>query len=196
MRQRLRAADGFGLVEMVAAMTVLAIALLSLLAGYGSAVLSLRASATKTSATELANAQLELYRALPYASIGLDAATVAAIGDDTNQSYDSLYDTNAALAGQWVTDPSTGQQTQLPSGTVNDVVISGCGSSANCLPVQVVTGSDHHSYRIETYVRDEQNPYATTGITWTERIVTVVVRDAQATGEPELAQLESAFDRN
>jgi Tfp pilus assembly protein PilV len=192
MPTRAREEDGFLMIELVTAMVVLAIALLALMAGYDSAFVSLHKAASKATAAKLANSQLELYSAVPFDSIGLDQATTDAVGDSSNGAYDSLYTTNDLLAGDWVTDPVTGVQTQEPSGTVNDVEISGCGSTPDCLPVQTVTGPDGHSYRIETYIRDRAN---SPGIRWTERVVTVVVQDAGTAGDPEIVRMTTAFDR-
>lgn len=194
MRARANSEDGFGLIELLAAMTVLSIALLALLAGYGTAFVSIRSSSLKVTAAALANQQLELYRSLPYDSIGLDTATTTAIGDSGGGSYDSVYATNPILDGAFVTDPVTGAVSQLPSGTVNDVTIDDCGSTANCLPVQTVTGNDSHSYRIETFVVDQAND-TTSSIRWTERVVTVFVRDAAVSDMPELVSVTSGFDR-
>jgi type II secretory pathway pseudopilin PulG len=182
-----------GLVELLAAMAVLTIALLALLAGYGSAFTSLRLASQKTTASELANSQMELYRALPYGSIGLDDATVSTIGDDTSPSYNALYSEDGALAGAIDTSG-----VQAPSGTVNDVTLANCSSVAPaqaCAPVQTVTGNDHHSYQIESYVVDLQAASTTTGVSWTERVVTVVVRNPEAVGDPELLRISSAVDR-
>jgi len=175
MLERLRSEDGFGLIELMVAVTILTIALLALAAGYDSAFVSLHKSSQKTVANELADRQLDLYRALPFASIGLDeTATTGA---------DALYSTNSIL------DPV---QTGDPSGVANDVTITGCGTTPNCLPVQTVTGSDGRQYRMETFIRDRDN---LTAIRWTERVVWVVVRDAAASGEPEILRLSTAFDR-
>jgi type II secretory pathway pseudopilin PulG len=200
-----------GLVELLAAMVVLSIALLALLAGYGSAFTSLRLASQKTTASELANSQMELYRALPYGSLGLNEATVNDIGDDSGSDYNALYSEDNALAG--VVDTSG---VQAPSGTINDVAIPDCstvssgtlccpGSSlpggsnalpaAACAPVQTVTGNDHHSYELDSYVVDTQAESTTTGVSWTERVVTVVVRNPEATGDPELLRMSSALDR-
>jgi Tfp pilus assembly protein PilV len=180
------------MIELMAAMVVITIALLALMAGYDSAFVSLHNASQKAVASKLANQQLELYTALPFASIGLDSTTTDAVGDPANGAYDSLYATNALLTGDLVTDPDTGDVTQEPSGTVNDVEIDSCGSSANCLPIQTVTGPDGRHYRIETYVRDEAN---SPSIRWTERVVTVIVRDANQTSLPELVEMSTAFDR-
>jgi len=182
------------LVELLAAMTILTIALLALLAGYGSAFVSLRLSSQKTTASELANSQLELYRALPYGNIGLDADTVNDIGDDSGPDYNARYSEDPALDGAIDTSG-----VQAPSGTVNDVAIQNCSStvlpSQACLPVQTVTGNDHHRYDIYSYVVDIQAESTTTGVSWTERIVTVVIRNPEVSGDPELLRISSAVDR-
>lgn len=186
MRRRIAAEEGFGLIELMVAVTVLTIALLALAAGYDQAFLSLHRASQKTVAANLADRQMELYRSLPYASIGLDAATTAAVTD-------TGYVDDPILAGDFVTDPTTGVVTQLPSGTVNDVTISGCGAAASCLPIQQpVVGSDGRSYRLETFIRDRPN---STGIRWVERVVTVIVQDASVSTYPEILRLTSAFDR-
>lgn len=182
-----------GLVELLAAMVVLTIAILALLAGYGSAFVSLRLASQKTTATELANSQMELYRSLPYGSIGLDADTVNDIGDDSGSDYNALYSEDSALDG--AVDTSG---VQAPSGTVNDVAIQDCSTVAPeqaCEPIQTVTGNDHHRYDVYSYVVDLQAESTTTGVSWTERVVTVVIRDPEKTGDPELLRISSAFDR-
>jgi prepilin-type N-terminal cleavage/methylation domain-containing protein len=192
MTPRAREEDGFGMIELLAAIMILSIALLALMAGYDSAFVSLHSSAQKSTAVTLGNGQLELYRSLPYASVGLDDTTTQAVGASTNPSYDSRYATNALLDGDWSTDPVTGLLVQAPSGTVNDVTFTGCGSSPQCLPIQTVTGSDGHHYRLETFIRDRPN---STGIRWTERVVTVIVRDASLSALPEIVRISTAFDR-
>lgn len=178
MATRLESEEGFGLIELIAATAVLSIALLALLAGYGSAVVSLRLSSEKTTASAIANAQMELFRSLPYASIGLDATALAAA-----ETGDSVYSTDHAS----LDDPNA-----LTAGV--DVTIASCGSTAQCTPVQTVTGGDHRSYRVESFVRDvqDQNSFS---ITWTERIATVIVRDPNTAGTPIVLEISSAFDR-
>ena len=184
---------GFLMIEVVAAIMILSIALLALMAGYDSAFVSMHKSTQKATASTLANQQLELYRALPYTSIGLDKTTTDNVGDSNNAAYDATYATNPLLDGDFVADPNDPtNQIQEPSGTVNDITIAGCGSTANCLPIQQVTGSDGRSYRIETYIRDRPN---NTAITWSERVVTVVVQDASQTSLPVVFQDETAFDQ-
>jgi type II secretory pathway pseudopilin PulG len=190
---RLHEERGFLLIEVVAAIMILSIALLALMAGYDSAFESLHASGRKATAATLANEQLELYRALPYTSIGLDADTTSAVGDPNNAAYDETYATNSLLDGDWVPDPDNPDSlVQQPSGTVNEVTITSCGTTANCLPIQNVTGPDGRQYRLETYIRDRPN---NTAITWPERVVTVIVQDASSSDYPEILRIETAFDQ-
>jgi hypothetical protein len=77
-----------------------------------------------------------------------------------------------------------------PTGT--DHAILGCGTSAQCSPIQDVTGPENHPYRIETFVRDVINTGASG--TWNERFVTVIVRDRGTTGNPLVFSETSAFD--
>src|SRR6516225_7234244 len=194
MLRRLREEQGMGLIELLAAMVILSIALLALLAGYGSAFVSLRLSSQKTTATQLANSQMELYRALPYGTMGLDAATLNDIGDDTSSDYNALYSEDSALDGAIDTSG-----VQAPSGTVNDVTIQDCSTVAPaqaCTPVQQnVVGNDHHKYDIYSYIVDTQSKDQTTGLSWTERVITIVIRDPEVTGDPELLRISSAVDR-
>jgi type II secretory pathway pseudopilin PulG len=164
-----------GLVELVVAMFVLTVALLALAAGYESAAISVHKADQKTVAAKLAASQIELYQSLKISSIGLDQTTLTNVQTLGSGSYDSVY----------VSD-ETGL---TPTGT--DHTILGCGTSAQCSPIQDVTGPENHPYRIETFVRDVANPGVST---WKERFVTVIVRDRGVSGNPLLFSETSAFD--
>jgi type II secretory pathway pseudopilin PulG len=172
MDARAREEDGFLMVELVAAVVILSIALLALMAGYSAAFLSLHKAAQKSAGATLADNQLELYSALAYASIGLDATTLTSV-KSSNSTYvsDEAGLTSAASA--------------------TDHTISGCGSTSQCLPVQTLTGSDGKSYTIETFIRDIANASYTGR---SERVVTVLVRDPSTTGSPTVTQLSAAYD--
>lgn len=162
--------SGFMTIELMVAVVLVTIALIGLMAAYDGAFASLHSSGQTSSAGLLGENQLELYASLPYSSVGLDASTLTTV-----KSTDANYSTDeAALLG---------------SGT--DVTISGCGSSAQCSPVQTVTGSDHHTYKIETFIRALTNPSETS---WTERVITVIVRDLTQSGHPNVFEDQTAFD--
>ncbi len=159
------------MIELMAAVMIISIALLALMGAYDQSFFSLHSSAKTSAASQLGENQLELYASLPYASIGLDATTLATV-----KSTDPNYSTD---------------ETALPvAGT--DVTISGCGTSAQCSPVQTLTGSDGHSYKVETFVRLLSNPSATG---WSEKVVTVIVRNLSATGSPKVFRVQTAFDQ-
>ena len=168
--------SGFGIVELVVAVVVITVALLAIAAAFETGVISIRAAANRTVAAKLANAQVERYAALAYTSIGLDATTFTNTTISGHQLYDSTY-----VSDETALNAAT-------SGT--DATISGCGSAAQCLPVQTVTGTDNKNYKLETFIRDVVSFGA-----WTERIVTVIVRNPNVSGTPEIYRLTAGFDK-
>ena len=166
---------GFGIVELVVAVVVITVALLALMAAYDQAFFSLHNSARRTAAASLANQQLELYDALPYASVGLSSSLLS-----TAKSSDTYYSTDEAALS--------------PTGT--DVTNSTCDtSSPQCLPVQSsVKGSDNLNYRVETFVRDVTQTLQPSGST-TERTVTVIVRDPNTANTPIVYEATTSFDQ-
>jgi Tfp pilus assembly protein PilV len=171
VRSRIRSEGGFLALELVVAIVVISIAILALMAAYGNVFFSLRSAAKTSSAGLLAENQLELYASLPYSSIGLDSSTLSSV-----KASDSTYSSD---------------ESALP-GTGTDVTISSCGSSPQCSPVQTLTGSDHHTYKLETFIRALSNP---NGSSWNETVVTVIVRDASRGGSPEVITAQTAFDQ-
>lgn len=177
MLMRLRNEDGFLLIELIAASVIITVALLALLGAYDQAWFSLHSGAKNSSAGIIANNQLELYASLQYSSIGLDATTLA-----STKASDPNYSTDEAA---------------LPIGTgvtATDATISNCGTSPQCSPVQTVKGADGKSYKLETFIRSMTNPAAASGSGWTEKVVTVIVRDLSASGYPKVVTLQTAFD--
>lgn len=174
MRQRaparVHSEAGFLTIELMVAIVLITVAILALMAAYGGAFSSLHSSGKTSSAGLLAENQLELYASLPYSSVGLDTSTLNSV-----KSTDSNYGTDEAA---------------LP-GSGADVTITGCGISAKCSPVQTLTGADHHTYKVETFIRALTNPSETS---WTERVITVIVRDETQSGHPNVFEDQTAFD--
>lgn len=170
-------------------MSVLSIGLLALVAGYGSAFTSFRQASAKTNATEIAATELELYRSVPYAQLGLDSSLLATAeaSDATYISdHSSLDDPNALSPGTDVT--------QNPCTALTGPFGSSSGTVSTCLPTQTISDNSGHSYRVETFIRDVQDSKSYSN-SWTERIVTVIIRDPNATGTPVLLETATAFDR-
>ena len=126
LRQRLRAEDGFGLVELMISLVVLNVGILAIVAGFNAGTLSLlRATETSTAAV-LGDKQLELYRAITYGAISLNTTAV-----------DGTYTADAAYPGTRVTGPCTSP--------VAD----------SCVPTRTVTAAqspDGRPYRIDTFI--------------------------------------------
>lgn len=125
MIRRPRDEHGFALVEMLIAIVVINIGLLAILLALTSGVTTLRRSAETSTASAIADKQLERYRAVTFGSIYLDTAALAAT--------DSTYQSDAAYSGS---------QVNQACGTLTPV----------CTPTQTVTGPDGRSYRIDTYI--------------------------------------------
>jgi type II secretory pathway pseudopilin PulG len=164
VRRRLRSDGGFGLVELVIAMAMLAIALLALVAAISSGIVTLQRSGAAATAGTLADKQMERYRALKYTSILLDSASVTAA------NADSVYTGDSAWSSSQVTATCTGVPYE-------------------CNPKQTVTGPDNHQYRIDTYIV-YQTPTGGRQL----KLITVVVRDPTRLSGPPLAKLQSRFD--
>ena len=78
VRKRLRQEAGFGLLELLMAMTILNIGILAVVGAFNSGAVALRRSGQISTATVLADKQIELYRALTYGSITLDPTSIPA----------------------------------------------------------------------------------------------------------------------
>lgn len=173
MRMRSQSEEGFLLVELIMAMMILTIALLALIGAYSFGFFAIGAAGTTSSASLIANNQLQLYSSLSYTSIGFNSTTL------TNASYTYNTDETALNAIQSGTD--------ITNGTC------GASTSAQCSPEQTVTaGADNKSYKVETFIRCVANPSVSGR---KERVVTVYVKNASASGTPStVVKLQSAFD--
>lgn len=174
MHARLRQEDGFMLVELLVAAVVLAVAILAMMAVYDASFISLHKAAQKTAAATLAQNQLELVRALPYDSIGLDSSSLTAATSNSTYSSD--------------------EANLTPSGGT-DVALTDPCSDPQCLPIQTLTGSDHRSYTVETFVRDVTGTADLGYAGRPERVVSVIVRDPSTSGSPVVAEQSYAFDQ-
>jgi len=187
------------MIELLMAITVMAIALTALVAVFSSGIVSMGDSTGRTTATLLADAQMETYHAMVYRDIGLDlsAGTVAAL--------DATYTSDSACA-----DPATAQTCAAngvqatetdPTGILPNACSTLNGWYPNtlpCVPSRSVTTAttpaspDGRPYRVDTYIY--LAPVVTTvGAMRTEyKAVTVVVRDGRHLGSV-LARERSDF---
>lgn len=152
LRSRLRSQNGFGVLELLIAMTVMNIGILTLVAAFQSSAVAIKRASRISTASVLADSQMELYRALTYSAIALDAGAL------TSANADSTYAGDSAWSSSQVTATCSGSP--LPN---------------ECQPTRTVAGADHNSYRVDTYIV-EQTPTNGRAV----RLVTVVVRDSSS----------------
>jgi len=125
MSARLRGQQGFALIEMLVAIVVINVGLLVILLALTSGMTTLRRSAQTSTASAVADKQLERYRAVALPSIFLDTTALAAT--------DSTYRADSAYSGSQVSQA--------------------CGAlTPVCTPTQTVSGPDGRSYRVDTYI--------------------------------------------
>jgi len=170
---RLRQEGGFGLIELLMAMTILNVGILATVAAFNSGIVALRHAGSISTASVLADKQMELYRSLTYGSIALDSSSIPG---------SAPYTSDPAWSSSQATRTCT---TPLPD---------------ECNASRTITGPDHHRYRIDTYVVNN-NPTTTytapAGAPHANaravRAVTVVVRDS-TNANKVLAREISTFD--
>jgi prepilin-type N-terminal cleavage/methylation domain-containing protein len=178
-----RTADpsGFGMVEMLIALTILTVAIASLITVFTASALSLRRAGRKGTALVLADTQMEKYRTKGFTNVRIDTTLIP-----TSGTYVTANSTDSTIP------PSTGQ---AAAGQNGDDTCPTSSEPPDCLPVQTVTGPDNRTYRVDTYVNYVNND-ATLSIRTpasglTLKRVTVVVRDA--TSGEILVREQSAF---
>ena len=183
LRQRAASENGFGLVELLIAMTILSIAVGALLAVFTSSAVSLRRAGEKGTALTLADTQMEKYRTRTFTAVRIDGSLIP-----TSGTYVTANTTDSTIP------PSTNQAV---AGQNGDDACPTTDEPPACLPAQNVTGPDGHTYRVETYVNyvnnDSTLSIRTPASDLPLKLVTVVVRDA-TTGSI-MARESSAFSR-
>ena len=90
MTHQLRREDGMGLIELLAALALLTVALAALLSAFSSSVVSLTRAGTEGTALTVADRQMEVYRTLPYTCIALNSGT-APSGCPTKSGFPNPY---------------------------------------------------------------------------------------------------------
>jgi Tfp pilus assembly protein PilV len=177
LASRLRAEEGFGLIEILLAMIFISIAIMVLVSGFASATIAINRASRISTAGVIADSQMERFRSMSYAYIGLDTAGAT----------DSLYTGDTACVGVACTNvaPTAGAASCRSGGAVYTAFPKNCAAS------QTMTGPDGRSYRMDTYVRAVQS--VAIGNPRTTKLVTVVVRDP-ATNNRVIAREESDFE--
>jgi type II secretory pathway pseudopilin PulG len=192
LRRLVKNEGGFGLVELLIAMTVMVIAITAIVAGFSSGMVAINRASRVSTAGTLADIQMEGYRKVRYAAIAL-----AWTPSDTLYTVDSAYDTTWTIVATCAGDPGT-------------------PTYYYCNPSRKATGPDNREYRVDSYVtltcavgdlstaspdsptnpgcRDTSQPPPAPLTARPSKRVTVVVRD-WATPTTVLFRESSTFDQ-
>jgi len=92
---RVREERGFGMIELLCAMTVMLIGIFAVYATFQAGIVQIRRASTITTAAAIGDAEMEKFRAVRYDSIGLADTDVAA-ADATYKADTSLYKADTA----------------------------------------------------------------------------------------------------
>jgi type II secretory pathway pseudopilin PulG len=169
VRLRLRSERGFGLIELLMAMVMLNIGILAIVAAFNSGMFALNRASKISTASALADSQMELYRAIKYDAIGLDSTALG--------SVDNTYKCDSALGAS------------CPNSTSGEVTLTCSPLTDQCNPSRAVVGADHKNYRVDTYI-----VYTTPTNGRQLKVVTVVVRDGNTLSARPYARITSTFD--
>lgn len=164
--KRLRSEEGFGLLELLISITMLNVGILALVAAFNSGALALQRASQVSTASTVAERQMELYRGLRYSSITLDSASKSAADSNPLYSADQAYS-----ATQVVT------------------TCTGTPIADSCNAMRSTKGPDGVNYRVDTYIVNETPPNGRP-----LKRVTVVVR--RASDSLTMARLISLFDES
>jgi type II secretory pathway pseudopilin PulG len=179
VRERLRNEAGFGLIELLIAVTMLNVGILALVAAFSSGAVTLRRASQVANAATVADTQLELFRGLKYSAILQDTTEWNSAVADATWTADPVYQSN-------MKSPIPAPKALLA--TVTGGTCAGTPVPASCDPSRVVTGPDNRSYRVDTYLY-----YDTPTGGQQLKVITVVVRDTAQTSR-SLARVTSTFD--
>jgi Tfp pilus assembly protein PilV len=173
---RARDESGFGMLELLMAMVMLNVGILAVVAAFSSGNSALARANRISTAGALADKQMEMYRGLKYSNILFTTSEWNAAIADSTYTGDSVYQTNMASP---------------PAPKALVATASSCPTSvptAACDPSYTVTGADHRSYRVDTYLYYDTPSYGNQ-----LKTVTVVVRNSDDLTRT-FARVTSTFD--
>lgn len=188
--------SGQGLIEVIIAMIFLAVAVAAILSLMTAGAISLQRAGQKGTAQTLADKQLETFRTLAYQYIRLDGTAIPASG-----AYVTAHSSDSTI-------PASTPVCTTPPGSPNCLVVgtstgeTPCGTGPACaVPRQSVTGPDHRTYEIDTYITYTTPSSQTTGPGFSiagrpVKNVLIVVRDPARTNDPVVARVGSVFDNS
>jgi Tfp pilus assembly protein PilV len=168
------------MVELIAAMGVMAVGILAVFAMFHSGLVQVKRAGTVSTAAALADSEMENFRAITYDAIGLASAAVTAA--------DTTYKNQSGGAYLAISSPVN----QVNS----TVVVAACPATpcTDTVPTKNVAGADGRNYRVDTYVTWQAvaNSSGTAGRN--VKLVTIIVRDSATMRT--YARVASSFDQS
>jgi prepilin-type N-terminal cleavage/methylation domain-containing protein len=135
-------AAGFGLVELLIAMTVLSVAILAMVATLSSGATAIDRSSRVTRAGALADGEMEAFRSLPWGTISLDSSkTLLATPSPALCSTSCAIDVTASAPAATASCP-----------TVTSTTWTTPLYDTHC-PSRTVLFTDGRTYRVDNYIR-------------------------------------------
>jgi type II secretory pathway pseudopilin PulG len=174
---RVREESGFGIVELLIAMTVMVVGIMGIVAGLSSGIVAVKRAGDESTAAALADTQMEAYRALPNCAIYLNDLTIATAGP--------VYTADGAYVADATKRVKTNAPLLDPSGSCAMASTPTNLTTAH----QSLTGADGRSYWVDTFI------VTGTAVSGTlVKKVTLVVRDPHdATNTRALVRESSEF---
>jgi type II secretory pathway pseudopilin PulG len=173
--KRLRAEDGFGLIELSMAMVMLNIGILAIVAAFNSGAVSLRRASLVANATAMADTYMERYRGFRNCQIYLDTSANSGIPASGTYFTDPAYNASQ-ITQSYAGAGSIPATCSLGSGTWTCPASGAGAATSNQLAVtahnQCALGPDNRLYIVDLYIISVN---VTSG--GTQKQATVVVRD-------------------
>jgi len=173
---RAREESGFGLLELLMAMVMLNVGILAIVAAFSSGNAALARASRVSTASSLADKQMEIYRGADYDNILFTTSEWNAATGDATYTGDTVYQQNMATP-------------QAPKALVPTVTTCPSAVPAQaCDPSFTIVGADHRNYRVDTYLYFDAPSFGNQ-----LKTITVVVRNGDVTSKT-LARVTSTFD--
>ncbi len=174
---RTREQGGFGMIELLIAMSVLAIGVLAVFSMFASGMVAIKRASTVTTAAALADTEMERFRAAKYSGIGLADADGNLVVDGADSTY---------------TSDSAYRAVSNPPNALNSAVVL---AATSYVPTRNVAGADGKSYRVDTFITWQEVKSASGTAGRKVKLVTIVVRDTGSSARV-WARVASSFDES
>jgi len=127
LRRHAGSEDGFGMIELLAAMTVMLIGIFAVFGVFQAGIVQIRRASTVTTAAAIADSEMEKFRAIKYEAIGLASSDVTTvIGGSYGSTYtgQTFYKTDSA-ATTTLSSAITASQLTIPVSSTTGFPSSG-----------------------------------------------------------------------